>query len=331
MQNGSDLSISFSPEIPKDLAAECFEVQLLGRMIDLVRTSTGYVIAPDARESFEIDLRGLRRYALESKTPLVEALRHVVDGDMMRNKVVTREDIASAMGLERFGIENVLQEICRQYEDSIPNFQLLFSLPARAATGGRATSGAQFITADSISTLDPSAWLTLQRHNHSHDAFQIRMDWIAGEDGRYTYPVPHCDWRQIAFGHAEDFVAIGRYDENSFEVSIEIPGAEATEHVGFYPSLAKAMRAGGRVAYEIENNADDKVLASMGLPAGEWELCERQEGIKARCLTIDDLSIESDADRPGEFTVFHHSEEIAVLENPAELLQHLPKSVALRR
>jgi len=325
MQNGSQATIRISPEIPKEIAGESFEVQLLGRMIDLVRTSTGYVVAPDARQHVEIDLKGLRRFSLDSTSPIVEAIRHVIDAEVMSHKSTTRDEIARAMGMERFDIEHLLQEICRQHEDSIPYFEVLWSLPSSVTSGGRAMSGAVFVTAEAISSLDASGWLAQQRQAHKHDAFQTRMDWNAQTDGRWVYPVPHSDWRQIAFGHEEDFVAIEKRAADSFEVSIETPGFEATEHVGFYPSLAKAMRAGGRVAYDIENSSDDKVLASMGLPDGEWELCAREGTIEARCLANPNLFIERGATSPGEFTLFNLNEEVAVLENPWELLQHLPQ------
>ena len=326
MRNGSEASIRISPEIAKEIAAESFEVQLLGRMIDLLPTSTGYAVAPDAKQHVEIGLKGLRRFAMDSTSPIVEAIRHVIEADRASDKSITRDDIARAMGMEHFDIEHVLQEICRQHEDSIPYFEVLWSLPSSVTSVGRTMFGAAFVTAESISTLDPGGWLAQQRQAHDHDVFQTRTEWNADADGRWVVPVPHCDWKQIAFGHEEDFVAIERCAANSFKVSIEMPGSETTEQVGFYPSLAKAMRVGSRVAYEIDSNADDRVLASMGLPEDEWELYDREGCIKAQCVTNPDLFIERSATSPGEFSLFIRDEEIAVHENPWELLQHLPQA-----
>lgn len=322
MQNNPGFSISIQPAIPADLADSCFEVQLLGRMVGLTRTSAGYVVSDEARFNDEINLAGLRSQIRDYHSPLADGLRHVIDMPALSDKKIARADIARAMNMDSFGIEHVLQEICRLHEDRVPCFELTWS--HGATNDARASIGAQFITPDAIRTSDPAMWLDHQKKAHAHDAFQLAMDWEQTGTTRWEIELPCRHWRQVADRLGSETVVITG-SRNRFSVDIEQPDHSGKENVGVYPTLSRAMHVGGKVADELESTADMAMLASMGLAEGEWEITESEKGgISARSLIDPDMTIVWGASRALEFTLFAGIDEIAVRSDPSELLKHLP-------
>jgi hypothetical protein len=200
---------------------------------------------------------------------IVEARR---EGDL-----VSLDDIAKALGLEKFGLENVLQEICRNNRDRLPYFEIQWSVTDENMRRGRVGGGAQFVTAEGVRTLDAARWVEEQRSQFQHDDLQRRIEWDRLSGGSYFQLLPRTTWRSIVFEDTQDLVMIDETD-GGYEVGIQLSETGVKQLVGTYASMAEAMRVGGDIVYEAGNTADDKVLASMGLSGQEWELGYGEDG-----------------------------------------------------
>lgn len=326
MSNNAEFSITIRPAIPADLTDKCFEILLLGRMLELTRTSDGYIATPGSGFHDDIDLTGLQRSIYGYDSPLANALRDVIVKPPLSDKKVTRDDVARAMNMPRFDVEHVLQEICRLHEERIPHFELTWSHAADMY--GRGATGAQFITPDGIATSDPLTWLQHQKNAYDHDTFQSGIEWEQAGHDRWEIELPIRDWRQAAFRLEPETLVVTATGKR-FELSMDRPDDGQSEHLGSYPTLRRAMLMGGQVAYEAENNSDRAILESMGLSDGEWEITEVGRGVlSARSMIDPDLVIAWDTYKSMHFTLISGTVEIAATEYPMQLLPHLDQGPA---
>lgn len=315
----AETSININPPIPRDIAGSSFEINLLGRMLPLVPVGDGYRVNAAAHFSDVLDLTGLRRFAMERSSPLIDAIRPFIDLPPGSNMKVTRPQIAEAMGIASFEVEHVLQEICRLHEDRVPHFELTWS----HAVGGRSASGAAFITPDFIHKLDPQQWLSNEKAMVAHDNLQFGMEWEPTDRDRWEIELPPRNWIHIALRYAPEAVVIRRSGQQ-FTVDLIGHEDEGARHIGICRTLTRAMRIGAFAAQEAELSAEGRLLKSMGLDEDDWEIVESPHTpIMARSLITWEVVITFE---PGnmEFTLWNDREILASRKDPQDFKRFIP-------
>lgn len=271
MSNNKSLAITISPEIPHHIIERTFEGLLLKRLVTTWRTGTGYEISSSEGVSRHIFVSDELVAASRSGTPLALGLRAVILAAVENKEVLGLDDMARALHQPHFDVEHVLQAICKLYPNDLPYFEILWSVSqGLVPEHGRVGGGAQFVTADGVKSLTTLKWIEEQRASFNHEMFQIRMDWDEIAPGTLYRKISHTDWRSIVNEDTEDFVQI-RDVNGSHEVSIQ-RAAGVGEWVDTYRSLKEAMLKGGKIADDVEENIDAKILASMGLSEEDWTL-----------------------------------------------------------
>ena len=331
MQNEATIRITVAPAVPADIIEDTFEGRLLGAMASLRHTDGAYEVSAIGGIETMFKPRMLMDAAEASHSRLATAMLPVIRQARAEGDLVSLDDMAKAIGTDSFDIEHLLQEICRLHEDRIPHFEIQWTVAGQASlAGGRTGSGAQFVTAEGIKTLSVTAWLKEQRGYAAHDLFQTKIEWDYIDGGGYYQFLPHTRWEAVVGEHAQDMVTIERMD-SGFEVDIRLCESGGTVHVGSYPSLAEAMRVGGRLVADAEATSESRLMASMGLAAGEWEVEDLSaDGLHLSSLAHPGFAIIYDPLRDGGSDIGHfrlvdiNDEVIASATDPAELSQHLP-------
>lgn len=315
MQKNSTLTITISPEIPHHIVEDTLEGRVLGHLIKAWRTPTGYSFSTDKGVSPFIEPARMLEL-VDVDTPMAKALREPIIAAAEAKEVLTLDDIGAAMGKPEFDFEHVLQEICKLYPDEIPFFEASWAVSQTLnPEHGRVGGGAQFITPDGIKTLTTQTWMEEQRGQYKHDNFQLRMDWNEISTGWLYQNIPHTDWRSIVSENPEEFVQIEDV-AGGHEVSI-MRSAGVGEYVDTYRSLRDAMLAGQKIIDEADLNQEARVLASMGLPADEWNLEFNSLGEPVAYNQISSsVFIQYDA---GRWVLLDDGMELARSSDPSEL------------
>jgi hypothetical protein len=321
-------TITVSPEIPEDIIDNTFEGRLLSLIVDVWRTADDtFQISSRKGVEYHVSPKRLQSYAEASQTPMAVALLPVIIEARREGDLLSLDDIASALGHKAFGLEHLLQEICKLHGDRLPYFEILWSVSqAHMPEHGRVGGGAQFVTAAGVRTLEAVQWIAEQRHHFLHDQFQMKLDWETLGPGQLFRELPYSSWQSIVFEHPRDLVVIGSTD-GKHEVGIRSAETGMTTPAGSYTSIADAMRIGGSIISSAESHADADVLESMDLSAEEWEVEYGQDGLPAafsedrRHMISWAFDNNSHGDEPigGHWILFDNSEEVTTSKLPGDL------------
>lgn len=328
MSDETTTTITVSPEIPEDIVQNTFEGRLLSLIVDVFRTSDN-TFQVSSRKGVErhVSPKLLQKVAEASTTPMAVAMLPRIIEARREGDLLSLEDIAEAMGGNSFGLEHLLQEICRLHGDRLPYFEILWSVSqGHMPEHGRVGGGAQFVTAAGVRTLDAAQWIADQRHHFLHDQFQMRLDWEAVGQGQLVRELPRSSWQSVIFEQPTDLVVINPAG-GKFDVVIRSAENGQMTPSGSYSSMAEAMRTGGSIISSAEKHADADVLESMDLCAEDWEVEYGQDGIPAafsedrRYMISWASDSVSDDGRPtsGHWILFDTSEEVATSEMPGDL------------
>jgi hypothetical protein len=331
--------ITVSPEIPEDIIQNTFEGRLLTLLVDVWRTADDtFQVSSRKGVDRHVSPRHLQEHAENSQTPLAVAMLPRIIEARREGDLLSLDDIAEATGRKTFGLEHLLQEICKLHSDRLPYFEILWSvsqgyMPDNLRVGG----GAQFVTAAGVRTLDASQWIAEQRQHFLHDQFQMKLDWEVLAPGQLFRELPHSSWQSIAFEHPRNLVVIDSTGDKH-EVGIRSAETGMTTPAGRYTDMAEAMRRGGSIVLSAESHADADILDSMDLSAEDWEVEYGQDDLPAavsedrrykiswECGNVCDgshsvgghwvLFFHSDG---GHSILFGNSEEVATSDMPGNL------------
>lgn len=328
MSDETTTTITVSPEIPEDIIQNTFEGRLLSLLVDVFRTADDtFQISSRKGVERHVSPRRLQEVAEASASPMASAMLPRIIEARKEGDLLSLEDIAEAMGRKKFGLEHLLQEICKLHGDRLPYFEILWSVSqGYMPEHGRAGGGAQFVTAAGVRTLDAAQWIADQRHHFIHDQFQMRLDWEAVGQGQLVREMPRSSWQSVIFELPADLVVINPAG-GRFDLGIRSAENGQTTPSGSYASMAEAMRVGGSIISSAENHADADVLESMELSAADWEIEYGRDGIPAafsedrRYMISWASDSVSDGGHPisGHWILFEASEEVATSEMPGDL------------
>ncbi len=328
MSDETITTITVSPEIPEDIIENTFEGRLLSHIVDVWRTAADtFQISSRKGVEQHVSPKRLQEYAENSQTPMAVAILPRIIEARREGDLLSLDDIAEAMGHKSFGLEHLLQEICRLHADRIPYFEILWSVSqGYMPEHGRVGGGAQFVTAGGVRTLDASQWIAEQKHHFLHDQFQMKLEWEALGQGQLCREMPRSSWQSIIFEQPADLVVINPAG-GKFDVGILSAETGKTTPAGIYSSMAEAMRIGGSIISSAENHTDADVLESMDLPAEDWEVEYGQDGLPAAfsedrrhmiSWAFDNVS-DNGQTTSGHWILFDNSEEVTTSETPGKL------------
>lgn len=337
MSDETTTTITVSPEIPEDILENTLEGRLLSLIVDVWRTADDtFQISTRKGVEYHVSPKRLQSYAEASQTPMAVALLPRILEARREGDLLSLDDIAAATGRERFGLEHLLQEICKLHGDRLPYFEILWSVSqSYMPEHGRVGGGAQFVTAAGVRTLDAAQWMADQRHHFLHDQFQMKLDWDVLGPGQLFQELPYSSWQSIVFEHPRDLVVIDSTG-GKHEVGIRSAESGMTTPSGSYSSMAEAMRVGGAIISSAESHADSDVLESMNLSADEWEINYGQDGLPAAFSEdrkhMISWAFDTDPDSAeqigGHWILFDTNlGEVTTSENPGELADHVREHV----
>jgi hypothetical protein len=268
-------AITVNPNIPADIINDTFEGKLLSRMAEVWGTTNGtYTVFVSARRRAEtyIKPKDLQPHAEASETRLAKAALPLITQARSEGDLFDIRDLGTAVGKETFGLEDLLQEICRLHGDRIPYFEVKVAPTTQSSTEvDMPRGGAQFITADRIATLDTDQWLAEQRQAFLHNQFHLRMEWEPLEPGKIAVDLPHSTWTAVVHDHPKNKIIIKSVGDRH-EIKMWSADTDSTSHYATHASLNDAMQEGLHLLGLAEASADDEILESMGLTADEWDL-----------------------------------------------------------
>lgn len=271
--SGSVIKIAVSPDVPHDIIDDTFEGALIRRMVGVMRTKDGYELWSNAGvENAAVNLDELLELARGSGSPFATVAVPMLEKAIAEKEYLFLDEYGEALGIEQFDIAHVLQELCRMYPDRLTHFEVAWAEVTSSATPdfGRLGGGADFVTADAIESVNAKSWLDEMRAALKHERARAQVHHAIWKkvDHRSAWRVaiPHSDWVSIAADKRHDY----------FEVA-ETKTGYRLSHSGWeepmdFASIGEAMEEGKSLFRELTRSRNADLLASMGLPSGEWHL-----------------------------------------------------------
>lgn len=333
--SGSIIKIVVSPDVPHDIIDETFEGALIRRLVNVMRTKDGYELCSNFGVAVAaVNLDELVKLAHESESRFAKAAMPLVTKAYEQDEPLYLGELGEALEIEDFDIAHVLQELCRMYPDRLTHFEIAWAEMPLTATPdfGRIGGGADFVTADTIESVNAKSWLYEKRQ-----ALRKAGDYRPGGswekvEGRDVWraPVMHTDWASIAADEPHDYFEVEK-------IEITLRGMEykmshsAVDTPRYFQDAKGAFEAAVDWHRQIAHDRRNKILKSMGLSSDEWALTDTVH-LRAERIAPpgSDMFIEYSEDDCA-WVLMGGGEELGRAEEPQDLLALLREAESVFR
>lgn len=278
--SGSIIKIAVTPDVPHDIIDETFEGALIRRMVGVARTKDGYELWSNSGvEVAAVNLDELVKLAEESDSRLAQAAMPLLKTAVAANEPLFINELGEALEVEDFDIEHVLQELCRMYPDRLSHFEIAWAEVTNTATPDfhRLGGGADFVTANSIESVNAKSWLDEKRQAIAKSAeYNPGAFWEKVGRDIWRAHAMHTDWASIAGNEPHDYFEVEKIDITlrGMEYKLTYSAVAGTLTPRYFQDAKGAFEAAKEWHRQIVGDRKEKILKSMGLSTDEWALTD---------------------------------------------------------
>lgn len=278
--SGSMIKISVSPDVPHDIIDGTFEGALIRRMLGVARTKDGYELWSNSGvEVAAVNLDELVKLADESDSRFAKAALPLVIKAHEDNEPLFIDELGEALGIEDFDITHVLQDLCRMYPDRLSHFEIAWAEVTDTATPDfqRLGGGADFVTANSIESVNAKSWLDEKRQAIAKSAeYNPGASWEKVGRDIWRAHAMHTDWASIAGDEPHDYFEVEKIDITlqGMEYKLSYSAVADILTPRYFQDAKDAFEAAKEWHRQIVGDRKEKILKSMGLSTDEWALTD---------------------------------------------------------